>query len=106
MSIRVNKKLFEENENPFDDGFDESLTYDLVIIDEAKSFFNRTFSPTHKKENQFNFQRLNTRCTFFDGDNDQQVHYNAKQYGGEVGIIENTYDDNDRTITETTAKTR
>ena len=35
---------------------------------------------------------------FLDGDNDQQVYYNAKQYAGEVRIIENTYNDNDRTI--------
>ena len=35
---------------------------------------------------------------FLDGDNDQQVYYNAKEYGGEVRIIENTYNDNDRTI--------
>ena len=34
---------------------------------------------------------------FLDGDNDQQVDYNAKQYGGEVRIIENTYNDNNRT---------
>ena len=37
------KKLFDENENPFDDGFDDSLTYDLVIIDEAKSFLTIPF---------------------------------------------------------------
>ena len=50
MSIRVNtKKVFDDNESPFADGFDESLTFDLVIVDEAKVVFNHTFSPTHKK---------------------------------------------------------
>ena len=32
------KKLFEENENPFDNGVTDALDFDLVIIDEAKSF--------------------------------------------------------------------
>ena len=40
------KKLFDEHASPSDDGFDESLTFDLVIIDEAKSLFNHTSSQT------------------------------------------------------------
>ena len=40
------KKLFEENESPFDNCVTDVLDFDLVIIDEAKSFFNHTFSPT------------------------------------------------------------
>ena len=97
-------KLLADNESPFDDGFDDSLIFDLVIIDEAKSFYNHTFAPTHKKENQFNFQRLDTLCNnagkliFLDGDNDAQVYYNARNYGGGVRIIENEYNDNNRTI--------
>ena len=68
------KRLFKYDCYVLDD-----ITYDLVIIDEAKSFFIHTFAPTHQGQSESNFVNVYQICQnsnkliFLDGDNDSQV---------------------------------
>jgi hypothetical protein len=90
------KRLFRYN-----DFFLDDITYDLVIIDEAKSFFIHTFAPTHQGQSECNFVNVfqicqnSSKLVFLDGDNDSQVYYNASLFGKSI-IIENEFNENDR----------
>lgn len=97
------KRLFIDD--PFTDEFTrlKTIQYDLIIIDEAKSFFIHTFSPTQKKKEQYNFVNVFELCShatkliYLDGDNDSQVYYNSMCHGDSI-FLENEYNNINKTM--------
>ena len=83
----------DDNDNDISLNFNN---WDLVIIDEAKSFFIHTMSPTHNGKQEINYINVYEICKlapkilFLDGDNDNQVYTNAC-YFCKTLICENTW---------------